>query len=443
LYAGVQSMRRPFSQTSQLIETLEARGMMSVAGLAIGQTPAADGVSSILEIRATTASSHINVTQTTAGLVVSNNGSSETLTGNYSSMEVFGGAGNDAIYLDPSVQIDATLYGGGGRNTLVGGSGDDTLVSIGSKADTLNGGAGFDSFWTDNTPAEKIIGLRPNEAAAGAVHRVSSMYTGTTAVTASNRISKTKSARVAALVEPTTTDGSAYQDFSTDPLFSTAGPAQTDIRQGSVGDCFFLSTLAAVAKVDPQRIRQSIVTLADGTYLVQFTRGNSKVYVHIDGKLPTYAAGQPDYAQLGAQNSTWVALMEKAFVVFNGRPISYSSIDGGWMDSAFSALGGQPADITVAPTPASLLSQIQALLAAGKAVTFGVQTPAAGAPLLPDHAYTVESVVTDSNNNLIGLKLRNPWGVDGAGNDGNDDGIVTLTPDQAYDSCTGIVSASM
>jgi len=435
-------MGRVTTQSIKLVETLEARRMMSITGLAITDLPAGDGVSDVLQIRGTTASSRINITQTSAGLVVSNNGSSETFTGNYSSLQVFGGAGNDSIIINPSVDIDATLYGGAGRNTLQGGSGNDTLVCIGSKADTLIGGAGLDSFWTDNSATEKIVGVQPDEIAAGAVHRVGSVFTGAGVVSTANRTAKTKSARVAALVEPATTDGSTYQDFSSDPLFSTAGPSENDIRQGDIGDCFFLSTLSAVAKVDPQRIRQSMLEMSDGTYLVQFTRGNSKVYIHIDGKLPTFD-GQLDYAQLGAQNSTWVALMEKAFVVFNGKPNSYSSIDGGWMDSAFSALGGQPADIISAANPASLLAQTTSLLAAGKAVTFGVETPADGAPLLSDHAYTVDSVVTDSTGAVVGLRLRNPWGVDGVGNDGDDDGYVTVTAQQAYDSCIGIVSAAM
>jgi hypothetical protein len=436
-------MGRRSGQFSKLFETLEARRMMSVSGLNISELPSGDGVSDVLQIRATTPSSHINVTQTAAGLLVSNSGSSNTFTGNYSSIQVFGGAGNDSIVIDPSVHIDATLYGGGGRNTLTSGSGNDTLVCIGSKADTLNGGAGLDSFWTDNNAADKITGLRPNEIAAGAVHRVASMFTGAGVVSTASKAFKTKAARVAALVEPKTTDGSTYQDFSSDPLFSTAGPSEDDIRQGDIGDCFFLSTLSAVAKVDPQRIRQSMLAMGDGTYLVQFSRGNSKYYVHVDGQLPTYAPGQLDYADLGAQNSTWVALMEKAYVVFNGKPISYSSIDGGWMDSAFAALGGQPADISASISPASFMSQVKSLLAARKAVTFGVVKPADGAPLLSDHAYTVDSVVTDSSGDVTGLRLRNPWGVDGAGNDGNDDGYVTLTPQQAFDSCTGIVSATM
>ena len=85
---------------------------------------------------------------------------------------------------------------------------------------------------------------------------------------------------------------------------------------------------------------------------------------------------------------------------------------------------------------------IQVLVGANRSVTFGTlgQVPA-GTPLLSGHAYTVVGVDTDGAGNAIALRLRNPWGEDGAGNDGSNDGYVTVTPQQALDALAGVCTA--
>jgi hypothetical protein len=439
-------MKRVWDATARAVaESLESRTLFTVPGLSISQVPLAGGGIE-LQIVVTAPNDKITVQQTSQGLLVGNNGSSQSFNGSFHSLVVHGASGNNSILLDSSVQIDATLYGGSGKNLLQAGSGDDTLVCIGSKADTLIGGVGNDSFWTDASPKEKIVNLRPDEIAAGNVHRVGSLFPGTTTVSPSahkTRVpSLAKQLHVRRLPEPITTDGSTYSNFSNHPLFSSAGPFENDIYQGSIGDCYFLATLSAITKVDPWRIRQSVLDMGDGTYLVQFSKGESKVFIRVDGQLPVMPDGQLDYAGTGAGGSIWVAIMEKAYTIFHGPVASYASIDGGWMDQAFTALGATPSDIYAAPTPTALLSQIQQNINAGQAVTLAVNNPADGAPLIGSHAYTVDAVTTDADGNLTGLRLRNPWGIDGAGNDGNNDGYVTVTAQQAYDSMLGVVSAS-
>jgi hypothetical protein len=438
-------MKRVWDAAARAVaESLESRTLFSVPGLSISQAPLGGGGIE-LQILATVSNDKITVQQTAQGLIVSNNGLSQGYNGSFQSLVIHGSSGNNSILLDSSVQIDSTLYGGSGKNILQGGSGNDTLVCIGSKADTLIGGAGNDSFWTDASAKEKIVNLRPDEIAAGNVHRVGSLFSG--GATVSPPAHKTqvpslaRQLHVRKLPEPITTDGSTYSNFSHHPLFSTSGPSANDIYQGSIGDCYFLATLSAIAWTDPWRIRQSVLNMGDGTYLVQFSKGESKVFIRVDGQLPVMANGQLDYAGTGAQGSTWVAIMEKAYTIFHGPVASYASIDGGWMDQAFAALGATPSDIYTAPTPTALLAQIQQNLSAGQAVTFAVNNPADGAPLVGSHAYTVDAVIADASGSPTGLRLRNPWGTDGAGDDGNNDGYVTISIQQAYDSMLGVVSA--
>lgn len=47
-----------------------------------------------------------------------------------------------------------------------------------------------------------------------------------------------------------------------------------------------------------------------------------------------------------------------------------------------------------------------------------------GAPLIASHVYSVIGAFLQAGTVMI--QLRNPWGIDGAGNDGLNDGIVTI-----------------
>ena len=152
-----------------------------------------------------------------------------------------------------------------------------------------------------------------------------------------------------------------------------------------------------------------MVALGDGTYLAQLNRNGQTLFVHVDGQLPTFSNGQLAYADFGAQGSLWVAIVEKAYAEISSAG-NYSSIDGGWMTQAFSALGLSSHEVDSAASGTALLQLIQGQLEAGKAVTFAVGTPMAGTNLISGHAYTVDAVVTDGHGNVTGLTLRNPWG---------------------------------
>ncbi len=421
-------------------ESLEDRSMLTALPLTVTEIPFNGGI--LLQITGSAGNDKINIKQTAKGLVVDNGaGWSMTYTKPYKSIVVHAGPGNDVVNCDASVKTNAAIYGDTGNDTLNGGSGNDSLyasngvdylnggagndvvVNVNSSAsDHITGGVGEDSFWIK--PTDIVTDAAPLEVAHGDVHAVKN-FTG-----------------YHPKQQPTTTNNAmVYKDYSGHVLFSDAGPSANDVKQGYLGDCYFLATLASVAKVNPNLIRQSVVDLGDGTYGVQFNRNGAKLFIRVDGQLPTWS-GQLAYADQGAQSSIWVAIMEKAFVQFRTGLNAYGSLEGGWMDESYQALGKNPNDLWSALTGNALLTWIQQQLAAGKSVTMAIGNVPAGAPLVGEHAYMVDAVMKDSKGNMT-LRLRNPWGIDGAGYDGADDGYVTITSAQALAAFMGVTAAAL
>ncbi len=209
--------------------------------------------------------------------------------------------------------------------------------------------------------------------------------------------------------------------------------------QGQVGDCWFLAALSSIAKVDPTRIRQSIVDLGDGTYAVQFGT-STKTFVRVDGDLPAPSWGL-NYAKLGAGGSIWVAIMEKALTSYRypTSAANYANIGGGWMSEAYNDLGSGSNSI-FASSETDWFNQISAALDAGRSVTLATR-PSALSNLVGNHAYVVDHVGYDQSGNAY-LVLRNPWGMDGySTTDGVNDGYVTVGLSIAYNSAGGVTTA--
>jgi hypothetical protein len=202
-----------------------------------------------------------------------------------------------------------------------------------------------------------------------------------------------------------------------------------------MGDCYFLAGLGAVARADPDRIRQHIVELGDGTYAVQF----ASTYIRLDGDLPTDGYGNLVYAGPGTGDSVWTALMEKAFAYYRRGDADYDSLWGGWPEEAFSAMGASTTFLWVdklSLNPDDLWKYVSGELAAGKAVTVG--TPLESANLVGGHSYMVDRAYTDGAGTRH-VVLRNPWGRDITGGSP----YVDLTAAQLYNSIRSVESASV
>lgn len=454
-----EKMSRNRTSSVVRVENLEGRALMTAVPLNVSLAPVAGGTQ--LRITATANNNQITVRQTAGGLLIGNTGGwTDTITAAVASLTIHGGAGTNSIALDASVTLPATIFGGGvnntlqagggtetlfggaGKNVILAGNGNDTLVCLGSTADTLVGGAGHDSFWADNNSAEKINNVTAAENAIGAVHRVGGFINVSGAATGKKAsVGNARAlARASTIKEPAVDAGVGYASFSNDPVFAAAGPSENDIFQGNVGDCYFVASLSATAKVDPTRVVDSVLDLGDGTAIVQLNKGGKPVFVHETQALPVNADGSLAYAGLGAQNSTWVALFEKAWTYVRTNTASYASIDSGWMDEAFGALGAKSTSTYSIASPAALITMMQTDVTLGQAVTYATLDGAVSNGLLGSHAYVVDSIGIDAKGNPVTVTLRNPWGVNA---DGSGNGYVTITAAQAFKAFGGVVAASI
>lgn len=428
-----------------VVDVLERRMLLSEPGFS--WSVRTDGERFTLVVVGTPAGDDLRISTPGEGITVASGaGDSALVPGVFDAVEVYAGAGDDRVEVVGSTP--ARLYGDAGSDTLIGGSGndqlyagagggvliggggDDTLVSTGVDAlVSLAGGEGEDSFWYAKRKGQTAGDATEEEVRVGAVHAMPlKQYARPRESTAT--VSPGGSAEVDLRDPAVTNRAYVYRDFGEQPLFPAGGPSPDDVDQGEVGDCYLLAALSAAAQAMPGVLRYLVADMGDGTYAVRFRRDARDIYVRVDADLPT-EDGHPVYAGLGTEGSTWVALVEKAYIGFRRGGGRYAALNRGWMSESLRAMGLGAVSYRQIRNAEQLLARIQSLLDEGRAVTYAVKYPR-GAPLVGQHAYSVDAMITDAAGRPTGVRLRNPWGSDGAGDDGADDGYVTITGAQAF-----------
>jgi len=105
---------------------------------------------------------------------------------------------------------------------------------------------------------------------------------------------------------------------SKDPLFSH-DPCPDDIAQGSLGDCYFISALMAIASKNPDKIREMMhYNEKDNTVTVKlYSMTNEPVYVTVENSVPVLETTEngkvTSSVPVTNKGARWVAIMEKAF----------------------------------------------------------------------------------------------------------------------------------
>jgi hypothetical protein len=230
--------------------------------------------------------------------------------------------------------------------------------------------------------------------------------------------------------------GIIHHEFDKLPLYDEKGGIEaTDVIQGdTIGDCYAISALSAIAKADPDLIKNNIKALGNGLYEVTLyirevvdgkatERKEKKITVDSDfpakvlddgTKVPIYA--HSDDAEL------WPMIMEKAYAKAMG---GYDNIVGGIGEEALSVFTGKkPRNFLVLSHDSFsettkigdefknkdfTQKEFLKILSTAKMALFDSNaeaTSASGFTLIKDHSYSLSSF----DGNII--KLRNPHGKD-------------------------------
>eukprot|EP00850_Spirogloea_muscicola_P001412 SM000005S17209 [mRNA] locus=s5:799256:809791:+ [translate_table: standard] len=201
-------------------------------------------------------------------------------------------------------------------------------------------------------------------------------------------------------------------------LFSSTLNA-SDVCQGRLGDCWFLSAVAVLTEAS--RISNVIITPEyneEGIYTVRFCIQGEWVPVVVDDWIPCCGQGRPAFATSRAGGGVlWVMLLEKAYAKLHG---SYEALEGGVVQDALVDLtggAGEEIDLTGADSLLDLASGRlweQLLRFKGHGFLLGAGSPSgsdaevSAKGIVQGHAYSLLSVVEVDGHRL--LQIRNPWG---------------------------------
>ncbi|KAI1467076.1 cysteine proteinase [Daldinia caldariorum] len=219
-----------------------------------------------------------------------------------------------------------------------------------------------------------------------------------------------------------------------------------DVKQGSLGDCWLIASLSALANVEDGIKRMCVeYDTRIGIYGFVFYRDGEWIYSIIDDKLyltspcwdspsmqremlqqidreepekvyrKTYQTGSKAlfFGQCKDQHETWVALVEKAYAKAHG---DYGSLSGGWIGEGLEDLSG---GVTTELLASDILD-VDAfwddeLSKVNQEFLFGCSTGLLDGGygdrngIREGHAYVVMDARTLKNGQRL-VKLRNPWG---------------------------------
>uniref|UniRef100_A0A8C2ZXR3 Calpain 12 n=1 Tax=Cyclopterus lumpus TaxID=8103 RepID=A0A8C2ZXR3_CYCLU len=212
------------------------------------------------------------------------------------------------------------------------------------------------------------------------------------------------------------------KEISENAVFVEGTTGTTDICQGQLGNCWLLAALSCLTmhpklfvKVVPPN--QSLSKPYAGIFHFRFWQYGEWVEVVVDDKLPT-REGRLLFSYSHTRHEYWSALVEKAYAKLVG---CYGSLKGGNISEGMEDFtGGIAYSLQVSSrTPRVLWRCLSAALSRGSLLSCFIQASSyreigkvTGDGLIKGHAYAITDTdkVTKALDEILLLKLRNPWG---------------------------------
>jgi hypothetical protein len=389
----------------------------------------------------------------------------DTLSGDAGNDRLFGGSGNDTMFGGSGfdyMQGDDLVASSRGNDTMDGGSEDDQMVGwLGN--DTLGGGEGDDSLFGNDgddtlrgdagvNTIEDGFGDDTIDFSANAVPVVYATFGGNDTVigTAFDDVLTGSDGNdtlrgnagndlLYGLDGSDTLDGGPNNDWleagSADEtvvasggmdynahVWAVGGATSGDVRQGQIGTCVFMSSLASAASAGID-LASRINYLGNFTYQVLLFDWDAED-VHYENVTFNGTLAAEDPASVGGD--FWTVLYQRAFLqMMAGLDEDYHD-----PDYAMFALTGREVE------DGDSASDIAEALYNGQIVTAGQADD--GGLVYDDHSYSVLDVYYQNDEWFV--RLRNPWGRDvkdaahtAFGNP--NDGIIEMSWDQFWDEC--------
>ena len=186
-----------------------------------------------------------------------------------------------------------------------------------------------------------------------------------------------------------------------------------DIIQGSLGDCYFSSSLASLTKY-PNLIYQMFKTKKinqEGFFeIILFIDGFFQIVI-VDDFLPFSKTKKEICFSKPNNNGIWVCILEKAWAKING---GYSNIIKGWMHHALKTFTGFPSksfNHSIIKFN-DLWNKIFEAKQQNFIITCSTKNNVSNVGLINSHAYSViDCIVINSKGKKVNLiKIRNSWG---------------------------------
>ncbi|XP_038162310.1 calpain-12 [Cyprinodon tularosa] len=212
------------------------------------------------------------------------------------------------------------------------------------------------------------------------------------------------------------------KEISSDAVFVEGTTGTTDICQGQLGNCWLLAALSSLTvhpnlfvKVVPPK--QSLADNYAGIFHFRFWQYGEWVEVVVDDRLPV-REDRLLFSYSRTRNEFWSALVEKAYAKLVG---SYGSLKGGNISEGMEDFtGGIAYSIPVTSrTPPVLWRNLSAALSRGsllscfiRASNYSEVGKVTADGLIKGHAYAITDTdkVKKGSEEILLLKLRNPWG---------------------------------